>query len=210
MRAVALASAAPPSERTVTRDAVQRANPSWTEQAFAPAGVLVGAIVDASSADVGWLAWLDRSQPVVVRREELSPIEPSLIAEFPEPPTEPIIIERGTSRGPWPLWCRARGIQTCVVVPVFARDRIIGTMGLASSSPRGIGATDLRQLALVSSLAVHARTYEARLAGQRRLFAEVSRSLENALALDRAVQQPPTYHEIAQAVGESLDASYCL
>src|SRR5439155_19823328 len=108
------------------------------------------------------------------------------------------------------LWCRARGIQSCVVVPVLARARVIGTAGLVSSTAGALGRHDVRQLELVSSLAVQARTYEARLSGQRRLFAEVSRSLENALALDRAIRQPPTYQEIARAVGESLDASYCL
>src|SRR5256712_12934416 len=41
------------------------------------------------------------------------------------------------------------------------------------------------------------------------MFAEVSRALENALALDRALRLPPTYREIARSVGESLDASYC-
>src|SRR5256886_534566 len=182
----------------------------WTEQAFAPAGVLVSAVVEASAADVGWLAWLDRHDPVVVRREALSPVEPSLIAEFPDPPDEPIIIDAGAPLGPWALWCRARGIQSCVVVPVVARARVIGTMGLVSSTAGALGGDDARQLALVSSLAVQARTYEARLAGQRRLFAEVSRSLENALALDRAIRQPPTYQEIARAVGDSVDASYCL
>ena len=182
----------------------------WTEQAFAPAGVLVSAVVEASAADVGWLAWLDRSDPVVICREALSPVEPSLIAEFPDPPDEPIIIDTGAPFGPWALWCRARGIQSCVVVPVLARARVIGTAGLVSSTAGALGRHDVRQLELVSSLAVQARTYEARLSGQRRLFAEVSRSLENALALDRAIRQPPTYQEIARAVGDSLDGSYCL
>src|SRR3989449_1830026 len=182
----------------------------WTEQAFAPAGVLVSAVVEASAADVGWLAWLDRSDPVVICREALSPVEPSLIAEFPDPPDEPIIIDTGAPFGPWALWCRARGIQSCVVVPVLARARVIGTAGLVSSTAGALGRHDVRQLELVSALAVQARTYEARLSGQRRLFAEVSRSLENALALDRAIRQPPTYQEIARAVGDSVDASYCL
>ena len=182
----------------------------WTEQAFAPAGVLVSAVVEASTADVGWLAWLDRSDPVVMRREEVSPVEPSLIGEFPDPPDEPIIIDTRAPLEPWALWCRARGIQSCVVVPVVARARAIGTVGLVSSTAGALGRHDMRQLALVSSLAVQARTYEARLAGQRRLFAEVSRSLENALALDRAIRQPPTYQEIAREVGDSVDASYCL
>ena len=198
---------APRAQRERNRAAPKN---SWAEQAFAPAGVLVSAMVEASAADLGWLAWLDRSDPVVVRREALSPIEPSLIAEFPEPPEESIVIGEGAPFAPWTLWCRARGIRSCVVVPVIARARVIGTMGLASSTASALGRHDARQLALVSSLAVHSRTYEARLAGQRRLFAEVSRSLENALALDRAIRQPPTYHEIARAVGDSLDASYCL
>src|SRR3989442_10833603 len=183
---------------------------SWTEQAFAPAGVLVSAVVEASAADVGWLGWLDRSDPVVIRREDLSPVEPSLIAEFPDPPDEPVIIDARAPLGPWALWCRARGIQSCVVVPVAARARVIGTVGLASSTASALGRHDVRQLERVSSLAVQARTYEARLAGQRRLFAEVSRSLENALALDRAIRQPPTYQAIARAVGDSVDASYWL
>ncbi|TMD17257.1 MAG: GAF domain-containing protein, partial [Chloroflexi bacterium] len=86
-----------------------------------------------------------------------------------------------------------RGIQSCVLVPVLAGGRAVGTMGLASSRVGALGASDVQQLALVSSLAVHTRTYEARLAGQRRLFAEVSPTLENALALDRAVRHPSTY-----------------
>ena len=74
---------------------------SWAEQTFGPARVLVGAIVEASAADLGWLAWLDRSDPVVVRREAISPVEPSLIAEFPDPPHEAVIIEEGASPAPW-------------------------------------------------------------------------------------------------------------
>jgi signal transduction histidine kinase len=41
------------------------------------------------------------------------------------------------------------------------------------------------------------------------MFDEVSHTLENALALDRALRLPPTYREIARSVGESLDATYC-
>src|SRR3989449_1289613 len=163
----------------------------WTEQAFAPAGVLVSAVVEASTADVGWLAWLDRSDPVVMRREEVSPVEPSLIGEFPDPPDEPIIIDTRAPLEPWALWCRARGIQSCVVVPVVARARAIGTVGLVSSTAGALGRHDMRQLALVSSLAVQALTYERRLAGQRRMFAEVSPGLENALAVDVRIRQPP-------------------
>jgi signal transduction histidine kinase len=179
-------------------------------QSFAPADVLVGAILETSAADLGWLAWLDGSVPVVLRREASSPIEPSDIAEFPDPPGEPLVVDAEIAHGPWGRWCRVRGIQSSVVVPVLLRGRVVGTMGLASSTAGTLGSNDLSQLALVSPLAVQARTDEARLTQQRRLFAEVSRSLDTALALDRAIQQPPTYRELARAVGDSLDATYCL
>jgi len=176
----------------------------------APAQVLVGAILEASAAELGWLAWLDRPDPVVLRGEASSPIESTDIAEFPDPPPQPLVVDAEVASGTWQRWCRARGIQSCVIVPVLARGRAVGTMGLASSRLSTLGPSDVRQLALVSSLAVYTRTYETRLAGQRRLFAEVSPKLENALALDRVIRHPPTYREIARAVGDSLDASYCL
>jgi len=174
----------------------------------APAHALLGAILEASAAEVGWLAWLDRPDPLVLGAS--SPIDSTDIAEFPEPPAQPLVIDAAIAPGPWERWCQVRGIQSCVLVPVLAGGRAVGTMGLASSRVGALGASDVQQLALVSSLAVHTRTYEARLAGQRRLFAEVSPTLENALALDRAVRHPSTYRQIARAVGDSIDASYCL
>ena len=186
------------------------APPARADHQHAPAQALVGAIVNASAAELGWLAWLDRPDAVVLRGEATSPIESIDIAEFPDPPEQPLVVDAGHAPGSWEHWCRVRGIQSCVVVPVLARRRTVGTMGLASSRVNALGASDVRQLALVSSLAVHTRTYETRLAGQRRLFAEVSPTLENALALDRAVRHPPTYRQIARAVGDSIDASYCL
>jgi signal transduction histidine kinase len=165
--------------------------------------------VQASPADLGWLTWLDRTQPVVITREATSAVEPALIGEFPEPPANALLIAAQQAQTAWTVWAQARGIQSAVVVPVCARGRVLGAMGLASARRNALTLQHARDLELVSALAVHARTYEARLAGQRRLFAEVSGSLENALALDRAIRQPPTYYEIARAVGESLDASYC-
>ena len=76
----------PDAERGARR--LQPLENSWADQAFAPAGILVSTVVEASAADLGWLAWLDRHDPVVVRREAVSPVEPSLIAEFPDPPDE--------------------------------------------------------------------------------------------------------------------------
>ena len=186
------------------------APPARADHHPAPAQALVGAIVNASAAELGWLAWLDRPYAVVLRGEATSPIDSIDIVEFPDPPEQPLVVDVGHAPGSWEYWCRVRGIQSCVIVPVLARGRTVGTMGLASSRVNALGASDVRQLALVSSLAVHTRTYETRLAGQRRLFAEVSPTLENALALDRAVRHPPTYRQIARAVGDSIDASYCL
>jgi signal transduction histidine kinase len=176
----------------------------------APAEILVGAILEGSAAELGWLAWLDGPDPVVLRSEASSPIESMDIAEFPDAPAQPLVVDAGVASGTWQRWCAARGIQSCVIVPVLARGRAVGTMGLASSRPSTLGPSDVRQLASVSSLAVYTRAYETRLAGQRRLFAEVSPTLENALALDRLIRQPPTYRQIARAVGDSIDASYCL
>src|SRR5438067_2200739 len=186
------------------------APPARADHQPAPAQVLVGAILEASAAELGWLAWLDRPDSVVLRGEASSPIESVDIADFPDPPAQALVVDAGTAPGPWERWCRVRGIQSCVIVPVLARGRVVGTMGLASSRAATLGPSDVRQLALVSSLAVYARTYETRLAGQRRLFAEVSPRLENALALDRVIRHPPTYREIAHAVADSIDASYCL
>src|SRR5438128_2619190 len=186
------------------------APPGRADHHPAPAHALLGAILEASAAELGWLAWLDRPDPLVLRAEAWSSIGSTDIAEFPDPPAQPLVIDAAIAPGPWERWCQVRGIQSCVLVPVLAGGRAVGTMGLASSRVGALGASDVRQLALVSSLAVHTRTYEARLAGQRRLFAEVSPTLENALALDRAVRHPPTYRKIARTVGDSIDASYCL
>jgi signal transduction histidine kinase len=199
-----------PEQKTAPARRRQTPEGAWTDRAFAPAEVLVGATLENSAADLGWLAWVDDQEPVVVRRDATSPVESTAVGDFPEPPGQPTIVDAGSVHGPWGRWCRSRGIRSCVVVPVLARGRAVGTMGLASATAKTLGGGDLRQLGLVSSLAVHARTYEARLAGQRRLFAEVSPGLENALAFDRAIRQPLTYREIAGAVGDSLDATYCL
>ena len=197
---MALASSPPASAAPVRqRDA----------DACSPHEIVVAAVVDRSAADIGWLAWQGSSEAIVVVREVNSPLHPADISEFPDPPERPVAVDRERGTGPWALWCRARGIRACLIVPVFARGRIVGSMGLASNAAGGLGDDDLQRLQMVASLAIHARRYEARLAGLRGLFDEVSRTLENALALDRALRLPPTYRDIARSVGESLDVSYC-
>jgi len=174
-----------------------------------PDEVLVTAILERSAADVGWLAWGDGKDAVVVPQLATSFLNPSAIGEFPDPPPDSLVIDRGKGAGPWALWCRARGILSCAITPVFARGRVVGVIGLASCRAGALADYDVDRLQLVSSLAVHARTYEARLAGVRQMFDEVSRTLETALALDRALRMPPTYREIARSVGETLAATYC-
>src|SRR5713226_5821793 len=174
-----------------------------------PHQVLVEALLEQSSADLAWLAWEDGSQSVVVARNRVSPLQPSSIGEFPEPPRSPLTINQASRTGAWALWCRSRGILSSTVVPVRQRNEIVGTIGLASCTAGALDASDLQRVQLGASLAIQARSHELRLSSLRRMFDEVSRTLENALALDRALRLPPTYREIARSVGESLDASYC-
>lgn len=178
-------------------------------EACSPYEILVSSVVEGSKADLGWLAWQDSSGAIVVPGDRRSPLHPDDISEFPEPPGSPLAAGRMPDSEPWSRWYRARGMQSCLVVPVLARGRIVGSMGLASAAVGVLDDDDLHRLELVASLAVNARRYEARLTGLRGLFDEVSRTLENALALDRALRLPPTYRDIARSVGESLDATYC-
>jgi signal transduction histidine kinase len=174
-----------------------------------PHHVLVEALLEGSPADLAWLAWEDGSENVVVARDPLSPLQPSAIGELPEPPGSPLTISRAPRAGAWALWCRSRGILSCMVVPVRRKSEIVGTIGLASCSAGALDDFDIQRVQLGASLAIQARGHEVRLSSLRRLFDELSRTLENALALDRALRVPPTYREIARSVGESLDASYC-
>src|SRR5437763_7423812 len=96
------------------------APPARADHHPAPAQVLVGAILKASAAELGWLAWLDRPDAVVLRGEASSPIESIDIAEFPDPPEQPLVVNAGIVSGPWEHWCRVRGIQSCVIVAVRA------------------------------------------------------------------------------------------
>src|SRR2546429_352013 len=174
-----------------------------------PHQILVEALLEPSSADLAWLAWEDGSQGVVVARDRMSPLHPSTIGEFPEPPRSPLTVNRASRSGAWALWCRSRGILSSTVVPVRQRNEIVGTIGLASCTAGALDDSDRQRIQLGASLAIQARGHELRLSSLRRMFDEVSRTLENALALDRALRLPPTYREIARSVGESLDASYC-
>ena len=174
-----------------------------------PHEILVTSLVDRSNADLGWLAWQDRFGAIVVPRDRRSPLDPHDVSEFPEPPSSPLAAGGMVHSQPWSAWCRARGIKSCLIVPVLAQGQIVGSMGLASATAGVLNDDDLHRLQLVASLAAHARRYETRLAALRGSFEEVSRTLENALALDRALRLPPTYRDIARSVGESLDATYC-
>jgi len=171
---------------------------------------LVSSLLEGSGADLGWLAWRDSAEGVVVRRQGISLLPPSTIADFPDPPLDPLrVADGGLWAGPWGLWCAARGILSCLVVPVRQESEIVGTIGMASCTAGALEDFGIQRLQLGAALAIQTRRDEARLASLRRLFDEVSRTLENALAVDRALRFPPTYGEIARSLGESLDATYC-
>src|SRR2546426_9346599 len=171
---------------------------------------LVSSLLEGSGADLGWLGWRDSPGGVVVRRPGLWLLPPSSIADFPEPPLDPLwVVDGGLSAGSWPLWCRARGIRSCLVVPVRQENEIVGTIGLASCQVGVLDSFGIQRLQLGAAFALQTRNDELRLTSLRRLFDEVSRTLENTLAVDRALRFPPTYREIARSIGESLDATYC-
>jgi signal transduction histidine kinase len=172
------------------------------------AAPLLGAL-EETAADLGWVAWTDGGARIVLARPDGCPIDPANIAEFPEPPAEPIVVEPYTPDDAWTLWCRSRGILSGLIVPLIVTGRPRGTVGLASSTAGALSMEDLGQLRLVSYLMGTMRDYEARLASLQGLFDEVNRALEKALAIDRAMRISPSYRSLARAVGASLDASYC-
>jgi signal transduction histidine kinase len=172
------------------------------------AAPLLGALKE-TAADVGWVAWTDGNAQIVLARPDGCPIDPANIAEFPEPPPEPTVVEPDTPDGAWTLWCRSRGILSSLIVPLLVNGRPRGTVGLASSSAGALGMDDLGRLRPVCYLMGTMRDYEARLASLQGLFDEVNRALERALAIDKAMRVPPTYRSLARAVAASLDVSYC-
>src|SRR5260370_15089415 len=200
------AESAPP----VPAESAERDVPgSDTTRECATDEVLVTAILERSAADVGWLGWGDGSKAVVVPGPAKSFLNPAAIGEFPDPPRESLVIDHGTAGGPWAAWCRARGILSCAITPIYAHDKLVGVVGLASCHAGGLADYDIDRLQLAPTLSLHARTYEARLRGVRRMVDEGSPTLAHALALHRALRLPPTYRAIARSVGESLDVTYC-
>jgi len=171
---------------------------------------LVSSLLEASGADLGWLAWRDSGGGVVVRRLGIGLLPPATVAEFPDPPPDPLRIVDGDGwAGSWPLWCGDRGIVSGLVVPIRQDNQILGTIGLGSCSAGALDDFGIQRLRLAAALAIQTRSDESRLSSLRRLYDEVSRTLENALAVDRVLGFPPTYREIARLVGDALDATYC-
>src|ERR1700694_1476272 len=118
-----------------------------------PDEILVTTLLERSAADVGWLAWGDGKDAVVVPAVVRSFLNPAAIGEFPEPPRESVVVDRGKGDGPWALWCRARGILSWAISPIYARGRVVGVIGLASCRAGALADYDVDRLQLVSSLA---------------------------------------------------------
>src|ERR1700737_4709930 len=124
---------------------------------YSPDEAMVTAILERSRADVGWLAWGDGKDAVVIPGAARSFRNPAAIGEFPDAPRESLVIDRGTGSGPWVLWCRARGILSCAVSPIYARGRVVGVIGLASCHADGLDDYEVDRLQLAATLAGHAR-----------------------------------------------------
>ncbi len=151
------------------------------------AAPLLGAL-EETAADLGWVGWADSVASAVLVRSDGCPVDPAGIGEFPRPPEEPFVLGEESAGHDWALWCRSRGILSCVVVPLLAGGRPVGTAGLASSARGTLGADDLRRLRLVSYLLSALRDYEGRLAGVQGLFDEINRALDRALYCQIAVR----------------------
>src|SRR5438874_11338421 len=93
------------------------ASPGRADHHPAPAHALIGTILEASAAELGWLAWLDRPDPLVLRAGS-SPLDSMDIAEFPDPLPQPAGVETAVARGPRESGCRVRGRHCMVVVRV--------------------------------------------------------------------------------------------
>ena len=63
--------------------------------ASSPYEDLLSSLLEGSGADLGWLAWRDSAGGVVVRRQGIGLLAPSTIAEFPDPPLNPLLIVDG-------------------------------------------------------------------------------------------------------------------
>src|SRR2546429_9903348 len=104
------------------------ASPGRADHHPAPAHALIGTILEASAAELGWLAWLDRPDPLVLRAGESSPIDSMDIAEFPDPLPQPLVVDAAIARGPREPWGQLRGTRPWARVPGAARGRAVVTL----------------------------------------------------------------------------------
>ena len=169
-------------------------------------GLLADAIA-ATAAEVGWLVWHGCDQPIICVNKRLTRIALNSISDFPEPPTELLVVGASNGLGPWSRWCRDRGIGSCIVSPIRGNSDAPGELGLVAARPDVFGPRDRAVVAFACRLLVHAQRSESRIDGLTRRFNEVSRALSGMLVIPHLRNQP-SYRRLAQAVGDVLDASY--
>ena len=163
--------------------------------------------IEDTGADSGWLYWSGEPVAVVVGREKHR-IPPFAFTALPDAPLKPSIVNPESSDDPWAQWCAANAISWCAVNPIFEDGRSVGMIGVARSSPGEVAPGTLRRLAMVGWLADEARKSETRINQLESQLEHVNRVVDT-LAIDRVLTNVSDQN-LAEAVGRSLDATYCL
>ena len=169
---------------------------------------LLAKTIEDTQADLGWLSWSHPAKPaiVVVRREDIR-LSSFALAAFPSVPLQPCLVSP-ESTDPWGRWCAARAIQCCAITPILEDEKSVGMIGVVSASPGSLASGALRRLVMASWLAEEARKHEARINHLESQLEQVNRLIDT-LAVDRVLTNVSD-RKLAEAVGRSLDATYCL
>ncbi len=176
------------------------------QSAYVP---LLARLIDGAAADMAWLNWAG-GDTVVVPGRDGSGVSPLALAEFPQPPHDPLlIVSSAADDGAWSEWCRSQNVQSCAVAPIIDGGRLIGSLGLLTSEAEALRADDLRRVTFASWLAAQAHRGEVALRETQRQVREVGRTVQHALPIDAAAQARRPYQTLAEALAQTLDATYC-
>ncbi len=170
---------------------------------------LLAHLVDGTTAEAGWVAWAEGSGTVVFPSAFRSPRGASALADFPDPPTEPRLVN-WMEADPWAVWCAARQTHSCAIAPILLAGSTVGTLGLSSRSRGAIGAEALGHLTLGAWLAAQVHSWEGRSerlkarldAVNRRRLGESGRHVRRAESAERRRLS----RELHDGVGQALSA----